>query len=337
MKKLRQLGAVYAFIAFFSVAANAATIVDTGPGADSNYWVLAGASVLAPFGQFLAAEFSIGSRTTVTDIEGWMSFNPSGADGTIAIYSDGGDVPGAELYATTFFGTGSLDSSWVGASGLSWDLVAGTYWVAFEVRDGQTLETSMPSPSSSPLLNEAVTSRDTGNWSGFDGLDLGVRISAVPIPAVTIEKLTNGRQADGADDYDVPRIAPWSTTNWTYEVTNTGYIAFLESDVLVSDSQTGVTPVLDVASDDGDLILSPDETWTYTASALALDLALPPGDVTIVSGCNDGRNTYENTGRVDVANTTVLKTTATIATWVMSMPTVPPTARITASWFPTDR
>ena len=183
MKKLRQLGAVCAFVAFISVSANAATIVDTGPGADSNYRALAGASVLPPFGQFLAAEFSIGSSTTVTDIEGWMSFNPSGADGTIAIYSDGGDVPGDELYAATFFGTGSLDSSWVGVSGLSWDLAAGTYWVAFEVRDGQTLETSMPSPSSNPLLNEAFTSVDTGDWNDDDGLDLGIRISAVPIPA----------------------------------------------------------------------------------------------------------------------------------------------------------
>jgi len=181
--KSRLLSAVCAFVAFISVSANAATIVDTGPGADSNYRALAGASVLPPFGQFLAAEFSIGSSTTVTDIEGWMSFNPSGADGTIAIYLDGGDVPGAELYATTFFGTGSSDSSWVGASGLSWDLAAGTYWVAFEVRDGQTLETSMPSPSSNPLLNEAFTSRDTGDWNGDDGLDLGIRISAVPIPA----------------------------------------------------------------------------------------------------------------------------------------------------------
>jgi len=131
------------------------------------------------------------------------------------------------------------------------------------------------------------------------------RVQALLLPELDIEKRTNGRQADGADDYDVPRIAPEATVSWSYEVANTGDVAFPRADVLVSDSQTGVTPVLDVASDDGDLILSPDETWTYTASAPALDLALPPGDVTIVPGCNDGRNTYENTGRVDVAGTTV--------------------------------
>jgi hypothetical protein len=131
------------------------------------------------------------------------------------------------------------------------------------------------------------------------------RVQALLLPELDIEKRTNGRQADGADDYDVPRIAANDTVSWTYEVTNTGDVAFPETEVLVSDSQSGVTPVLDVASDDGDLILSPDETWDYTASAPALDLTLPPGDVTIVPGCNDGRNTYENTGRVDIAGTTV--------------------------------
>ena len=131
------------------------------------------------------------------------------------------------------------------------------------------------------------------------------RIQALLLPELDIEKLTNDRQADGADDYDVPRIAPEATVTWTYEVANTGEVAFPRADVLVTDSQPGVTPVLDVASDDGDLVLSPDETWIYTASAPALDLALPSAGVTIVPGCNDGRNTYENTGRVDVAGTTV--------------------------------
>ncbi|MGB5519533.1 MAG: hypothetical protein WBO73_13890, partial [Gammaproteobacteria bacterium] len=67
--------------------------------------------------------------------------------------------------------------------GLSWDVSAGTYWVSFEARLGQTLAVAMPGPSPNPLLNEAFTSTDTGDWIGNDGYDLGVRISAVPIPA----------------------------------------------------------------------------------------------------------------------------------------------------------
>ena len=142
-------------------------------------------------------------------------------------------------------------------------------------------------------------------FAACDGNIYAHRVQALLLPELDIEKLTNGRQADGADDYDVPRIAANDTVSWSYEVTNTGDVAFPEDDVLISDSQSGVTPVLDAASDNGDLILSPDETWIYTASAPALDLTLPPGDVTIVPGCNDGRNTYENTGRVDAAGTTV--------------------------------
>jgi hypothetical protein len=66
-----------------------------------------------------------------------------------------------------------------------------------------------------------------------------------------------------------------------------------------------VVPQLALWSDDGDMILSPGETWIYKASAQALDLANPPADVTVVPGCNDRRNTYKNIGRVEIAGTGV--------------------------------
>ncbi|MGB5603637.1 MAG: hypothetical protein WBO14_14505 [Gammaproteobacteria bacterium] len=178
---------ICAGIVFTSGSVNAVTIVDTGPGPSvgggpivipAGYF-----GSLTPNGQSLAAEFSIVTSAVVTGIEGWMvSFDGSG-QGTIALYSDGGDVPGNELFATTFLGPEELDYSWAGASGLSWDVSAGTYWVSFEARLGQTLAVAMPGPSPNPLLNEAFTSTDTGDWIGNDGYDLGVRISAVPIPA----------------------------------------------------------------------------------------------------------------------------------------------------------
>ena len=132
--------------------------------------------------QFLAAEFTIESDTMVNGVEGWMSFTNDGY-GTIAIYSDGGDVPGVELYSTPFLAAGS-SFSWRGASGLSWALAANTYWVAFEVRPGQLLLTGMPIPSENPLLNEAFKSVIAGqDWIGDDAINLGIRISAVPVPA----------------------------------------------------------------------------------------------------------------------------------------------------------
>jgi len=62
--------------------------------------------------------------------------------------------------------------------------------------------------------------------------------------------------------------------------------------------------VLDTASDTGgDLLLSQGETWIYTATAQALDLSTAPQGVIVVPGCGDGRNTYENIGRVNITST----------------------------------
>ncbi len=139
-------------------------------------------------------------------------------------------------------------------------------------------------------------------WPVHDG-DIGVPLV---LPSIKIDKLTNGNQADGANDPDVPRIAQGATVTWTYQVTNTGEVAVSEAELVITDSQPGITPMLDTASDTGsDLLLSPGETWSYTSTAQALDLSAPPEGVTVVTGCNDGRNTYENAGRVEVSGTDV--------------------------------
>lgn len=134
----------------------------------------------------------------------------------------------------------------------------------------------------------------------------GAFLSAVPNDAaIDIEKFTNGADADGANDSDVPRLKPGTPVTWTYHITNTGGIAFSEAEVTVTDNQPGVTPVLDSTSDDGDKVLSPGETWIYSDSDPTLDLATPPAGIKVVAGCNDYRNTYQNTGRVSITGTTV--------------------------------
>ena len=133
-------------------------------------------------------------------------------------------------------------------------------------------------------------------WAVHDG-----NISSVGYIEIDIEKLTNGLQADDANDPSVLQITQGETVNWSYEVTNTGGTDLSEAEIIVTDSQPGVTPVLDTGSDaGGDLILSTGETWVYTATAQALDLENPPAGVTIVQGCNENRPTYENIGRAEV-------------------------------------
>ncbi len=128
-----------------------------------------------------------------------------------------------------------------------------------------------------------------------------------PDPGIDIEKLTNGNQADGANDGDVPEVAPGDAVTWTYVVTNTGEVPFAQSDVTVADDISGVTPVFVASSDDGDGVLSPGESWTYEATGVADDLASPSVGTVVVDGCNpDGttvpgdRATYENVGSVSV-------------------------------------
>jgi hypothetical protein len=152
-----------------------------------------------------------------------------------------------------------------------------------------------------------TTTRAVFEFLGSGGID-DIEVCR-GVPDIDIEKKTNGNQADGANDGDVPQIAYGDTVTWNYEVTNTGDIAFSEAEVIVTDDQPGVTPVLDTSSDaGGDLILSPGETWIYTATGQALDLPNASTDVTVVPGCNDERPTYENMGTVIITETDLTDT-----------------------------
>lgn len=179
MKKI--LVSLHALLMFGCIAtANATVIVDTGPGPGNNSggWSLHSA-------QWLAAEFSTSQAYKITDIQGWIGGTGTG---TLAIYSDGGSVPGVQLFSTGF--TAVAGDSWDGATGLAWLLNAGTYWATFEVRAGDTLFGWMEGPAVSPLVNEAYHNSSGWHdysvgwnpWNGSSGLDIGVRISAVAVP-----------------------------------------------------------------------------------------------------------------------------------------------------------
>ena len=75
-------------------------------------------------------------------------------------------------------------------------------------------------------------------------------------PGIDIEKLTNDRDADGANDVDTPSVTGCQLV-WTYVVRNTGNVSFRLDQVQVSDSDPTVVPVFDASSDDGDRIALP--------------------------------------------------------------------------------
>jgi hypothetical protein len=127
-------------------------------------------------------------------------------------------------------------------------------------------------------------------------------------PGIALLKLTNGFDANNPNGADVPQLTPGQRVTWTYIITNTGNVTFTQASVVVTDSQLGITPTLVISSDvGGDRLLSPRESWTYTATGTALTLTTPISNVTVVPGCNPTqsnapgqRNTYRNIGTVNV-------------------------------------
>jgi hypothetical protein len=154
---------------------SAALIVDTGEPSDESFgYTLAGANI-GP--QWLAGEFTLSQAYTVTDVVGWM-WEANAGDLTVAIYSDGGDVPNdsSELYSHTFTADipDGMNSAWIGAVGVSWDLGPGTYWAGFEVRSGSGAWFAMPWPAPSPLDNYAYKGSD--GWTNGSNMNFGLRI-----------------------------------------------------------------------------------------------------------------------------------------------------------------
>ena len=80
---------------------------------------------------------------------------------------------------------------------------------------------------------------------------------------IQIKKYVNGQDANEPPG---PNVTPGNPVNWLYLVTNTGNVAV--SQVLVTDSEAGITPVYS-DGDNGNNTLDPAETWRYAASSVA--------------------------------------------------------------------
>ena len=188
----------------------------------------------------------------------------------------------------------------------SWD---GNQW--------DTKTNSVVVPAGATTLTAQIFSRDdTGTVDDPSSLAwiAGALNIKPPTPGLVIKKFTNGADADGANDADVPVIAPGDSITWTYEVTNNGSIPFSLTEVVVTDDQlvpvTG--PVKRIGNDDD--VLAPGEIWIYQATGVAQSLTTNPSGVKIVTGCDAGgtqpsRPTYENIGTV--VGTTSLAGTVT--------------------------
>lgn len=157
-------------------SAQAFWIVDSGAGRQN------GGAVLDNSRQWLAQEFTLDQAYRVTNIEGWMGASVPGTV-TLALYTDTAFRPGSELYSAEFSVEGRLND-WYGASDLSWDLSAGSYWAAFEVRDGQSMWGYMGGEPPHIVGANAWSYNHGASWIDGGSNSLGLRVGGIlaPIP-----------------------------------------------------------------------------------------------------------------------------------------------------------
>ena len=190
MKKF--FGIVLITLLLFSLVgiAEASLIIDTGIPTETN-----GGPVLGD-AQFLAGEIYLDQDYYITDIYGYMTghLDPSATTGSLSlvIYGDLGSTP--DRYDEIFVGSFSVpqidiyETDWYGMSDLNLFLQSGNYWIAFEVRTGDTYVGGMPRYSPNPLNGYAFFSLSSSSWADWNSTDLGFQVygqtdnPAVPIP-----------------------------------------------------------------------------------------------------------------------------------------------------------
>jgi hypothetical protein len=132
-----------------------------------------------------------------------MATTPTGTL-TAVLYSDNNNLPGSKLLSANFTATmttyaSGVAANWYGPTGLSWSLQAGTYWLAFEVRPGDSLYGTYPnqdgvtmydgSPSPLALYSYGLNAPGTYTNSFVDpnvtrgwGVQVLGELQPVPIP-----------------------------------------------------------------------------------------------------------------------------------------------------------
>ena len=175
-------------------AAHAAVIIDTGVPSTSG-----GATLNT--GQWLAEKFTVTDSYTVTAVEGYMQQHGGTAQtATVALYTsvqnpDDLPLPGVELFSSSFDVATDI-ADWYGASGLAWEIVPGSYFVAFEVRAGQTMDGAML-VESAPLEGFSFTIGAPPYLPTTSLGDLGIRLFADAAPAPAPEPASLALLAGG--------------------------------------------------------------------------------------------------------------------------------------------
>ena len=181
--KISHLLCIFCACVILTSAANAGFIVNTGTPVQTpttNY--------LFNRDQYYAGRFTITENQQISSVEGYFSNDRTTADSlvSISIHEDSDNKPGIILVSTYINIDGNMPLGWHGASGLDWELNAGTYWVSFI--PGDYIDGIMPGVAPFPL-EEYSQSSSTG-WADLEpdalddhgiGLRLGAGVETLPV------------------------------------------------------------------------------------------------------------------------------------------------------------
>ncbi|MCP3873157.1 MAG: VPLPA-CTERM sorting domain-containing protein [Desulfobacteraceae bacterium] len=156
-------------------SAHATFVVDTGEPDYLGQWAVFS-------NQWVAGQFTLNQAYTISDIEG--NFRGDGGTLTMVVYGDSANLPDTNNEflngQITVSDTHPGANKWYSLSGLSLNLAAGDYWLAYEVRTGDTYNGSvslfMPDP-----LDAYVYSTDAGT-TYTPGSSFALRIQGDPVP-----------------------------------------------------------------------------------------------------------------------------------------------------------
>lgn len=182
MKKLTSsLGLVALLALILSNQVKADIIVDTGTPNQL------GSALMLSDAQWLAAEFSTTQNWQIDSLKGFINADtssPNNATYTVALYGNGSNNrpdTNSEVFSQQ---TSFTSDGWNGLQGLNIALSAGTYWLAFEVRAGDTLQGLMPVFAPNPV--QTAYNDTTANFGYVpttgSSYNFGVQVSAVPLP-----------------------------------------------------------------------------------------------------------------------------------------------------------
>ncbi len=188
-KSILSLVTLLTLTLILTVLAQASLLVDTGTPTTRGQIALPFTSGKYGPQYWQAGRFTLNQASTITALQGFMwIYDGFGGAVDAVIYGettiDGVNVPDGVIHQTAQFSATNPVPSWQGASGLNWNIGAGTYWLAFQpVVGGNTyggMDYNAPNP-----LSGYLTSVNSGGWSNVNESfrSAGYRIEGVSGPA----------------------------------------------------------------------------------------------------------------------------------------------------------